>query len=226
MKITFANHEFVLHHSGALFWPDQSLLIASDLHLEKGSHFARRGFFLPPYDSQQTLERLHTVIEELSPQNILLLGDCFHDAEGYTRLRSRALVLFKSLLSYNLIWINGNHDGGFAPDGLTVRDIYKLEGITFRHEATADIGFEISGHFHPKIDIVYKEFVITRPCFIEDGIKMILPSFGAYTGGLSVKNASIADLMVNEFRTYLLGKDRILDTSNWTRNREDIRYFD
>ena len=42
--------------SGALFWEEQSLLVVSDLHLEKGSSFAARGVLLPPYDTVATLE--------------------------------------------------------------------------------------------------------------------------------------------------------------------------
>jgi uncharacterized protein len=209
MKITFGNHELLLHPSGVLFWPDQSLLIVSDLHLEKGSHFAQRGFFLPPYDSHETLGKLHKAIDEVSPRKILLLGDCFHDAKGYGRLRTKERALFDALLRYHPVWITGNHDGDFVPEGFTAHDAYTLDTITFRHEATADGQFEISGHFHPKTDILHKGATITRPCFIEDGRKMILPAFGAYTGGLSVSHPSIATLLLKEPRLYILGQNKI-----------------
>lgn len=209
MKITFGNHEFLLHPSGVLYWPDQSLLIVSDLHLEKGSHFAQRGFFLPPYDSVETLEKLHTVIGALSPRQILLLGDCFHDAHGYARLRAKERALFDGLLEYHPVWITGNHDGDFVPEGFAAHDGYTLDSITFRHEATADGHCEISGHFHPKTEIHHKGAIITRPCFIEDGRKMILPAFGAYTGGLSVEDPAVATLMQREKRLYVLGENRV-----------------
>lgn len=209
MKITFGQHDFLLHSSGILFWPDQSFLIASDLHLEKGSHFARRGFFLPPYDSLETLERLHAVIQELSPQRILLLGDCFHDDKGYARLPLKEREIFNRLLAYNPIWINGNHDGDFVPNGFAAYNTYTLKDITFRHEATATNQLEISGHFHPKTDIIHKGAVITRPCFIRDEKKIILPAFGAYTGGLSIKHSSITTLMQPEVCIYALGKNKI-----------------
>lgn len=213
MKITFGNQKFLLHPSGIMFWPDQSLLIVSDLHLEKGSHFARRGFFLPPYDSHETLERLHGVIQELSPQKILFLGDCFHDSEGYSRLPHKERLLFDQLLSYNPVWIHGNHDGGFVPNGFSAHDVYTLKEITFLHQATPEGKLEISGHFHPKADILHKGAVITRPCFIEDGNKMILPAFGAYTGGLSVQHPSITGLMQGESHIYILGKNRVYSRS-------------
>lgn len=209
MKITFAGHNFLLHPSGTLFWPEQSLLVVSDVHLEKGSHFAERGFFLPPYDSHETLERLHKTLLELSPKRLLILGDCFHDKKGHARLPKKERALFDELLSYSPIWIVGNHDGDFVPEGFDAYETFELGGISFRHEAAKDSGPEISGHFHPKIDLVHKGAFISRPCFVEDGVKMILPSFGAYTGGLSIGHKSIAQHFKTPPRTYIKGRDRI-----------------
>jgi hypothetical protein len=204
MKISFAYHEFLLHPAGILFWPEKSMAIVSDLHLEKGSHFAQKGFFLPPYDTQETLERLHKTIADLKPRKILILGDTFHDAKGHARLPSQERALFDKLLGYNPIWITGNHDGDFVPQGFTAHQTFTLEGITFNHEATLDAAFEISGHFHPKVDIVHKRAFISRPCFIEDGNKMILPAFGAYTGGLPITHGSFTRILKNP-RIYALG---------------------
>lgn len=209
MKIAFAGHDFLLHPSGTLFWPQQSLLVVSDIHLEKGSHFAGRGFFLPPYDSHETLERLHRTITELSPKRLLILGDCFHDKKGHGRLPSKERALFEALLGYNPIWIVGNHDGDFVPEGFEAHEVYLLNGIAFRHEASAEATPEISGHFHPKIDLLHKGALISRPCFVEDGLKMILPSFGAYTGGLSIGHESIARHFKTPPRVYIQGNNRI-----------------
>ncbi len=180
------------------------MVIVSDLHLEKGSHFARRGFFLPPYDSLETLERLHRVMADLKPQQILILGDTFHDADGYNRLPVREMALFARLLDYNPLWITGNHDGAFVPEGFAAHNSLTLEGITFNHEAAEDVPFEISGHYHPKVDIVHKQARISRPCFIEDGNKMIIPAFGAYTGGLPVTHKAFKHIL-HEPRIYALG---------------------
>ena len=119
MKITFADHEFLLHPSGILFWPEKSMAIVSDLHLEKGSYFAQKGFFLPPYDTHETLERLHKALAVLTPKQILILGDTFHDAKGHGRLPAKERVLFDRLLHYAPFWITGNHDGDFVPEGFT-----------------------------------------------------------------------------------------------------------
>ena len=70
---------FVADLSGALFWEEQSLLVVSDLHLEKGSSFAARGVLLPPYDTVATLGRLAAVIARHDPRMVIALGDSFHD---------------------------------------------------------------------------------------------------------------------------------------------------
>lgn len=209
MKIKFCNHDFFLHHQGALLWPAERMLIVSDLHLEKGSHYAQRGYFLPPYDSIHTLRRLRQLCEITSCERVLILGDCFHDNYGYERLGIEEKELFHSLHAYDPIWIRGNHDADFIPERFEVYDEYKSHGLIFRHEAQSNEAGEISGHFHPKIDIRYKDAVLSRRCFIEDGRKLILPAFGAYTGGLSAKDPAINELFPHPPRIYALGDQKI-----------------
>ena len=215
MQVEFGGHTFLLHPSGVLHWPEKSLAIVSDLHLEKGSHFANRGFFLPPYDTQETLTRLHSVLNALNTRQILVLGDTFHDAKGYDRMPSEESGLFSKLLNYHPIWITGNHDGDFVPPGFKAFRSLVLGGIVFNHEAKEGMRLEISGHYHPKVDITHKQARISRPCFIEDGNKMILPSFGAYTGGLSITNPSIAAHFFNP-RIYAIGNKIYLLSHNGT----------
>ena len=209
MKITFCGQEFILHPSGALLWPDQEMIIVSDLHLEKGSHFAKKGFFLPPYDSQEILTRLHDVIKSSAMKKLLILGDCFHDDEGYARFPKAERALFDSLTIYDPIWIKGNHDGDFVPPHFESYEIYERLGIKFSHEAIPGVSSEISGHFHPKVDVVLNKDRMSYSCFIEDGRKMILPAFGAYTGGLNINNPIYLTILSENAKYYLLGKTRV-----------------
>lgn len=204
MKISFGGHEFMLYPAGVLFWVEKSMLIVTDLHLEKGSHFAQKGYFLPPYDTRETLHRLHEIIQALTPRQILILGDTFHDVGGYARLELEERRLFDALLPYKPLWITGNHDGDFVPQGFSAYKSFIMEGITFNHQAEEKAQNEISGHYHPKVNILHKKTRISRACFIEDGNKMILPAFGAYTGGLCVSNPSIARHFTNP-RLYAIG---------------------
>lgn len=207
--IVFAGHMLSLHPSGALFWPARRMLIAADLHLEKGSHYAARGYFLPPYDTHKTLLRLLDVIREMQAENLLILGDCFHDPAGYERLSAKDRDLFGKLGALKPLWIRGNHDGDFVPPGFASHDAYEMDGLVFRHEAAPGAEGEISGHFHPKALIAHRGERIARPCFIEDGKRLILPAFGTYTGGLFIDDPAIASLFGDDVRLYLLGRHKI-----------------
>ncbi len=209
MNITLGAHQLYLHSSGVALWREHGLAIVSDLHLEKGSHFAKRGFFIPPYDSHDTLERLLDVCATENVRQLLLLGDCFHDSKGYVRLDAQAKRMFEALECYDPIWIKGNHDKDLVPPNFTPYHSYSLEGLTFVHEAEMGECNEISGHFHPKARIVHKGGVIDRPCFVEDGHKLIMPAFGAYTGGLYIDQPPIADLLQNDVHVHLLGERKV-----------------
>ena len=210
MILTFGEQEFFLCASGILLWPEQRMGIVSDMHLEKGSHFAKRGFFLPPYDSQETLQRLLTVCEKEKLQRLTILGDGFHDAAGYDRLPPRAKQLFDQLRDYELTWIRGNHDSEFVPEGIAVVDSVTIERITFCHQAVAGAeGYEISGHFHPKIVLIHKGGYVQKDCFVSDGQKFILPAFGSYTGGMPVDQEPFSSLFKDKVNAYALGEERV-----------------
>ena len=209
MRIVFSGQDMVLHPSGVVLWPERRRAIVADLHLEKGSHFAGRGYFIPPYDTHETLTRLHRVCREEHIQQLVLLGDCFHDSGGFDRMTPDDRILFDSLRAYAPVWIRGNHDRDFVPDGFPVFDVFKDAGISLRHEAEAGNFPEISGHFHPKAEIIHKGVRLLRSCFIEDGRKMILPAFGAYTGGLDVRSAAIARHFPEGYRLYIPGEKKV-----------------
>src|SRR6202451_2376622 len=87
-SVAVAGVTLIADLSGALFWEEQSLLVVSDLHLEKGSSFAARGVLLPPYDTVATLGRLAAVVARHSPRMVIALGDSFHDRDAHHRLSS------------------------------------------------------------------------------------------------------------------------------------------
>ena len=205
MRLSFGGHDFILHPAGALLWPARHMVVVADLHLEKSSHFARRGYFLPPYDSRDTLQRLIELAAETGSRQIMVLGDGFHDNKGHDRLTPAEKILFDRLAAYDLLWIRGNHDSDFAPFGRPALDVFTEGGLIFRHEARAsEAGPEITGHFHPKIEIAHKGGFLSCRCFIEDGRKLILPAFGAYAGGLAVSENSIQSLFAGQKRCYAL----------------------
>jgi hypothetical protein len=194
VPLSFAGHEFFASPEGALYWPTQEALLVADLHLEKASWFARLGQFLPPYDSLATLQALAAEIDRTGVTRLYCLGDSFHDRFGCDRLPAAARELLASLTGrLDWVWIVGNHDVGFIDHcgGRIVEEV-EVNGIVLRHEAVgADPRAEMSGHFHPKLRLSLKGRSVSRRCFVASGTKLILPAYGALTGGLDAGHPEI-----------------------------------
>jgi DNA ligase-associated metallophosphoesterase len=202
---------FIADLSGALFWQDESLLVVSDLHLEKGSSFARRGVLLPPYDSTATLALLGLVIARRKPRMVIALGDSFHDGDAHNRLSTadrEAIVVMQARRDW--IWISGNHDPALPSDlGGVVAEEVAIGPIAFRHEPTGASG-EIAGHLHPKARVSTRGRSMERRCFACDGERAVMPAFGAYTGGLSIRDAAFAKIFQTlGFMAHVLGDNRL-----------------
>ncbi len=210
-KVTIADVTFLADLSGALFWQAQRLLIVSDLHLEKGSSYARRGVLLPPYDTLATLSRLTAVIARHDPRMVIALGDSFHDRDAHERLSiSNREVLAAMQARRDWIWISGNHDPALPSDlGGVVASEVAIGPIVFRHEPTGALG-EIAGHLHPKARVATRGRSMERRCFASDGERAVMPAFGAYTGGLSIRDAAFAKIFRNAgLMAHVLGDSRL-----------------
>lgn len=202
----------LLDCSGALVLPDHDCVAFADLHFEKGSSFAERGALLPPYDSATTLDRMEAVLACYQPRTVICLGDSFHDTGSGARMARPIAARLKNVSEgRNWLWILGNHDPEIPENaGGTATPEFVLNELTFLHETyfTPET-FEVSGHFHPKARIKAGPRRITRACFIGDSRRLILPSFGAYTGGLDIRSTAIAGLFPGAFTAYLLSKGAI-----------------
>ena len=209
--IDVAGVTLVADLSGALFWQEQSLLVVSDLHLEKGSSFAARGVLLPPYDSAATLGRLATVIARHDPRMVIALGDSFHDRNAHDRLSVTDRDAIAALQARrDWIWISGNHDPALPTNlgGIVATEV-AIGPIAFRHEPTGAAG-EIAGHLHPKARVATRARSVERRCFACDGERAVMPAFGAYTGGLSIRDAAFARIFGTPgFMAHVLGDSRL-----------------
>lgn len=179
--------------SGALHWPAQSLLCVSDLHFGKSERLARRGgALLPPYETRATLEKLEADIDRTAPAQVICLGDSFDDLAAADGLEEAArLRLARLMAGRDWTWIEGNHDAGPVDIGGTHRATVTLGPLTFRHIADPSQSAEISGHYHPKARLKGT----SRPCFLLDALRLILPAYGTYTGGLRTDDADLQALM-------------------------------
>lgn len=190
--------------SGALFWPARKTLAVSDLHLGKSERLARRGgSLLPPYETQATLEKLDRDLEHTRADTVICLGDSFDDLAALNGIEeSSRLWLTRLMAGKSWTWITGNHDPGPIDLGGTHRAELKLQPFTFRHIAEPADRAEISGHYHPKARLAGQ----SRPCFLADAQRLILPAYGAYTGGLRCEDPALADLMAKDALAILAGQ--------------------
>ncbi len=209
-----AGERLMLDPAGVLYWPAARLLAVADLHLEKGSACARRGALLPPWDSRVTLDRLLLVIAHWRPDIVVALGDSFHDRHAAERLPAADAQRLRRIgTETRLVWVLGNHDpeppAGFP--GEHARE-FGLGPLRFRHQALEGPqagDAELCGHHHPKARIATRGGMISRPCFVADSRRLMLPAFGAYAGGLDVGHAAIGRLFPRGGRAFLLGSQRL-----------------
>lgn len=209
--------DFVADPAGALFWREEGLLVVADLHLEKGSAFAARGVFLPPYDTASTLASLARLIAFYEPRCVVALGDSFHDGAAGDRMSAEDQRCISGLQSgRDWIWIAGNHDR-VLPNGLSgeARAEFAVGRILFRHEPAAGAAMgEIAGHLHPVAKIAGRGASVRRRSFVSNGARCVLPAFGAFAGGLNLHDAAFAPLFggparASAIRAHVMGRNAV-----------------
>jgi hypothetical protein len=203
----------LLDCAGAAWWPAERTLILSDIHFEKGSSLARRGALLPPYDTRTTLNRIAALMNRYQPAQVIALGDSFHDQQAADRLDAEERATLAAQVGRtDWIWIEGNHDP--QPPawlGGTVTLELAIGGLVFRHEPSAQPqAGEIAGHLHPCATVTRHGRSLRRRCFAADASRMVMPAFGAYAGGLNIRDRAIAALFgALSFTAHLLGDGRL-----------------
>lgn len=203
---TFCETRCIALPSGALHFPDNDALCVSDLHLGKSERIARRsGVMLPPYEVQDTLQKLESDIAVTNPGQVICLGDSFDDLDAAARLDDdMRLWLARLQAGKSWVWIEGNHDPGPIDMGGTHRSEITLGTLTLRHIASA-ASAEVSGHYHPKHRVTGR----SRPAFLFDHARMIMPAYGAYTGGLASHSQDIRRLFTGQIMAIMTGHKAI-----------------
>ncbi len=200
--------------SGALWLPDTRTLLVADLHFEKGSAFAAKGVHLPPYDTASTLTMLEQAVARYAPQQVVSLGDSFHDDASRTRMSDEDVGRIRALTHRTgFIWITGNHDTTPPEDlGGSITGQLQIGELNLQHEPTGGLSFapEISGHLHPVAAVTRRGRRLRRRCFACDGARLVMPAFGAYTGGLNVMSEAFYPVFPNgKFWVWMLGRDAV-----------------
>jgi len=210
-----AGETAVADPAGVLWLPARKVLVVADLHFEKGSWYGERGQFLPPYDTRETLRRLSAVVGRLGPESIVSLGDAFHDARAEERIGEEDAAALEALCSgCDWTWIAGNHDPSPpARFGGRVCEELRIGALVLRHEPAegpGDAAFgEVGGHLHPVAKVRRPGRSVRRRCFATDGRRILLPAFGAYAGGLNVRDPAIRGLFPSGVLAMMLGAARV-----------------
>jgi DNA ligase-associated metallophosphoesterase len=206
---------FIADASGALWHEAERTLVIADLHLEKGSSFARRGMLLPPYDTAVTLAALAETMSRFAPRRVVSLGDGFHDDDGAARLSIDCRAALRGLqLGRDWVWVAGNHDPR-APAGLPGdhAPACHVGAVAARHEPRPGapcVDGEIAGHLHPVAHIAARAGGLRRRCFATDTRRCVLPAFGAYAGGLDLRHEAFANLFdFARLQAVVIGEARI-----------------
>jgi uncharacterized protein len=209
--ISVCGKAFIADQSGALYWHGERALIIADLHLEKGSSYAARGQMLPPYDTRATLMRLAETIDRHDVETVIALGDSLHDAGAASRISRDDLDILRIMQEdRRWIWVTGNHDPAVANIfGGEVAEEIELEGLSLRHiPRQGRVTHEIAGHMHPAAKLSLYGSALRRPCFVGNGLRLILPAFGVFTGGLNVLDDAFAPLFGDDgLSVWMLGQE-------------------
>jgi uncharacterized protein len=209
--ITICGKSFIADQAGALYWRAEKALIIADLHLEKGSSYAARGVLLPPYDTRATLMRLAETIDRHDVETVIALGDSIHDPGAADRIAKDNLDILRIMQEERRwIWVTGNHDPvlGQAFGGEVVDEL-ELEGLALRHiPRPGRVTHEIAGHMHPAAKLSLYGSGLRRPCFVGNGLRLILPAFGAFAGGLNVLDEAFVPLFGDDgLAVWMLGQE-------------------
>ena len=210
--VFFANQNFSIFPNGELYWQNKKTLIISDLHFEKGSFFSETRQFIPPFDTIETLKQLSKFIDDHPVEMIIFLGDLVHDKFAFQRMALEAKELFFEILkNINCTLTVGNHDDtSFLKDiGLNLTENIIIDDICFSHHPTIDKKFSVFGHYHPKVRLKINSRGIWTSCFIANKEKLLMPSYGYFTGGLSIKSLEIQRLFEPEYEIYPLTKEKV-----------------
>ena len=189
-----------------------AVLIISDMHLEKSTFLAAYGSFIPPYDTQDTLERLEQMVTHYSPRHLILLGDSFHDRHAWTRLDAvlRARIMAINARVERCSWIEGNHDVSLNGHELSFCADQRIEGLLLSHEHQVHASPQIIGHYHPKARLSVRGRKLSGKCFIHTEHLLVMPAFGAYTGGLDIGHEAFRALAAGaSMQPYFMYKNSI-----------------
>lgn len=190
MQVVIAGEAVLLLAEKALFWPREKMLVIADIHFGKAASFRALGVPVPRGTTTQNLEALDALVARHGVRHILFLGDFLHARAAHASATQAAMHAWRQRNStLALTLVRGNHDrhagDPAARLGITLVDEpYTLGPFSFCHHPDLDTpGYALAGHIHPAYLLATRFDALRLPCFVVGPRRMVLPSFGAFTGG-------------------------------------------
>ena len=193
LPIEINQHEFQLHPLKAIYWPAKKTLICSDVHIGKAEHFRKNGIALPRLVNTNNFWNLSILFDQLKPERWLVLGDLMHSTlnKEWDDL-SDFLANYPNISSH---LVRGNHelyrDSVYKDLNFQVSDVLNENSFCFSHESIENLEdgiFNFHGHIHPAVRLRGTAGQSLKlPCFYKTSNKLILPSFGSFTGSHTIK---------------------------------------
>ncbi|QOG02447.1 ligase-associated DNA damage response endonuclease PdeM [Flavobacterium sp. MDT1-60] len=185
MRILINNQKFILHQSGAVFWEEKKMLLISDVHLGKVTHFRKHGIGIPKEAIFENFNRLKTVLEIFGSETIIFLGDLFHSK---INTEWNFFTDWIKEHSQKIILVEGNHDiiskSNYEDLNIEIYSELIIDDFLLTHHPTEkEEFFNFCGHIHPAIQLkgLGRQF-LSLPCFFRKPNQLIFPAFGEFTG--------------------------------------------
>ena len=218
IKKNINNFTILFDSSGSIYITELGILLISDLHIGKSYSCAKNGNFLPPFEIDETIEKIKSIVDFYNPKKIISLGDSFHEASTLEFIDNIYIKnLNKIFKKREVIFIDGNHDAELKSKekiDAIFKDSLKLDNFNFTHIKNSKIIdnlFEFSGHFHPKVSIISNRVTYSFKCFVLGKNFCILPSLGTYTGGLDINSNTLKKIIPQEKTVIALGKNHLIE---------------
>jgi len=164
----------------AVWFAAERLLAMADRHWGYAASHRARGNLLPVWGDDELEARLHALVTDYAPAEMLWLGDVVHAAEGATRAEA-----FLRTAPVPVALVTGNHDRRWRSNGVvsTIRGRY-----FFHHDDTFPVVpaglLEVIGHHHPAVswwDGAGSSVKI--PALMASPQRLVLPAFSPWAAG-------------------------------------------
>ena len=170
------------------YLPAHKLVIISDLHFGKITHFRKHGIALPVQSESEDLRRLQLILNSHDIVQCIFLGDLFHSDLNSSWIEFVQLIN-GAFSDIQFTLVVGNHDimddQVYTKVGINLAKKLMVGNILFSHEKwqEATTHYNIYGHIHPGVTLKGKGLQRLRlPCFYFGKVEGILPAFGTFTG--------------------------------------------